>query len=135
MTIWRCSQASAEGYYFATRTAGLEYADIADYEGYYASVFYALLASAGLDMTLEDNSSRGRVDLTVCLDGSMYLFEFKVVDAAPPGSLALPSAAMAQLRERGYADKYRISGRPIPLIAVEFGKETGNVAVFKAAPA
>ena len=109
--------------------------DIADYEGYYASVFYALFASAGLDMTVEDSSSRGRVDLTVRLDGSVYLFEFKVVDPAPPGSSAPQSAAMTQLRERGYADKHRSSGRPIHLIAVEFSKETRNLAVFEAAPA
>ena len=37
--------------------------DIADYEGYYASVFYALFAAAGLDLTVEDSTSRGRVDL------------------------------------------------------------------------
>ncbi len=113
--------------------------DIADYEGYYASVFYALFASAGLDMTVEDSTSRGRVDLTVRLDGSVYLFEFKVVDAAPPGSSpgssASQGAAMAQLRERGYADKYRGAGRPIHLVAVEFSKETRNLAVFEAAPA
>ena len=113
--------------------------DIADYEGYYASVFYALFASAGLDMTVEDSTSRGRVDLTVRLDGGVYLFEFKVVDAAPPGSSpgssASQGAAMAQLRERGYADKHRGAGRPIHLIAVEFSKETRNLAVFEAAPA
>ena len=113
--------------------------DIADYEGYYASVFYALFASAGLDMTVEDSTSRGRVDLTVRLDGSVYLFEFKVVDAAPPGSSPGPpasqGAAMAQLRERGYADKYRGAGQPIHQIAVEFSKETRNLAAFEAAPA
>ena len=113
--------------------------DIADYEGYYASVFYALFASAGLDMTVEDSTSRGRVDLTVRLDGSVYLFEFKVVDAAPPGSSpgssASQGAAMAQLRERGHADKHRGAGRPIHLVAVEFSKETRNLAVFEAAPA
>ena len=109
--------------------------DIADYEGYYASVFYTLFASAGLDMTVEDSSSRGRVDITVRLDGSVYLFEFKVADPAPPGSPAPQSAAMAQLRERGYADKHRSSGRPVHLIAVEFNKETRNLAGFEAAPA
>ena len=113
--------------------------DIADYEGYYASVFYALFASAGLDMTVEDSTSRGRVDLTVRLDGSVYLFEFKVVDAAltgsSPGSSASQGAAMAQLRERGYADKHRSAGRPIHLIAVEFSKETRNLAAFEAGPA
>ncbi len=109
--------------------------DVADYEGYYASVFYALFASAGLDMTVEDSTARGRVDLTVQLGGSVYLFEFKVVGpAAPEGASNRPSPAMAQLRERGYAEKYRGSGHPIHLIGVEFSKETRNLAAFEVAP-
>ena len=109
--------------------------DAADYEGYYASVFYALFASAGLDMTVEDSTARGRVDLTVRLDGSVYLFEFKVVGpAGPEGAPTRTSPAMAQLRERGYAEKHRGSGRPIHLIGIEFSKETRNLAAFEAAP-
>ena len=83
--------------------------DIADYEGYYASVFYALFASAGLDMTVEDSTSRGRVDLTVRLDGSVYLFEFKVVDAAPPGSS--PGPASVARRRDGAATRARLRGQ------------------------
>ena len=108
--------------------------DIADYEGYYASVFYALFVSAGLDPVVEDSTSRGRVDLAVRLDGGVYLFEFKVVEDPPRGGSAR-SAAMAQLRERGYADKYRGAGEPVHLVAVEFGKQTRNLAAFEAAPA
>ena len=40
-------------------------------------------------------------------------------------------AALAQLRERGYADKYRASGEPIHLVRVEFSKETRNVTAFE----
>ena len=108
--------------------------DVADYEGYYASVFYALFAAAGLDLVVEDSTSRGRVDLAVRLDGRVCLFEFKVVDSAPEAA-ARPTAAMAQLRERGYADKYRAADGPVHLIAVEFSRRTRNVAAFEAAPA
>ena len=109
--------------------------DVADYESYYASVFYALFAAAGLDLTVEDSTSRGRVDLAVRLDGRVYLFEFKVVVSAPDGPARRPAAAMAQLRERGYADKYRAADGPVHLIAVEFSRQTRNVAAFEAAPA
>ena len=108
--------------------------DVADYEGYYASVFYALFAAAGLDVVVEDSTGRGRVDLAVRLAGRVCLFEFKVVESAPEAP-ARPSAAMEQLRERGYADKYRAAGGPVHLIAVEFSKRTRNVAAFEAAPA
>ena len=48
------------------------------------------------------------------------------------GAAASPTAALAQLRERGYADKHRASGRPIHLIGVEFSRETRNLASFEA---
>ena len=108
--------------------------DVADYDGCYASVFYALFVSAGLNPTVEDSTSRGRVDLAVRFQGHVYLFEFKVVED-PPRDGAARGAAMAQLRERGYADKYRGAGEPVNLIAVEFSKQTRNLAAFEAAPA
>ena len=98
---------------------------ITDYEGYYASVFYSYFAATGFDITVEDSSNRGRADMTVRFGGNVYLFEFKVVEQATEG------AALAQLKERGYADKYRASGEPIHLIGVEFSKETRNVTAFE----
>ena len=99
--------------------------DIARYEGYYASVFYSYFAALGLDITVEDSTSYGRLDMAVRFNDNVYLFEFKVVEMASEG------AAMAQLKERRYADKYRGSGRPIHLIAVEFSKDARNVASFQ----
>ena len=99
--------------------------DIARYEGYYGSVFYSYFASLGLDITVEDSTSHGRVDMTVRFNENVYLFEFKVVEAASEG------AAMAQLKERRYADKYRDLGQPIHLVAVEFSKDARNVAAFQ----
>ena len=99
---------------------------IANYEGYYASLFYAHFAAAGLDVATEDASSRGRLDMAVRTAGNVYLFEFKVVERTPEGK------AVAQLKERGYADKYRHLGEPIHLVGVEFSSETRNIAAFVA---
>ena len=41
--------------------------------------------------------------------------------------------ALAQLRERGYADKYRGRGEPIHLIGVELSRQTRNVTAFELA--
>ena len=95
--------------------------DIANFEGYYAAVFYAYFAGLGLDVTVEDSTSRGRLDMAVRFNGHVYLFEFKVVELAPEGR------AMAQLKAKGYADKYRHLQQPIHLIAVEFSKASRNV--------
>ena len=101
--------------------------DIADYEGYYASVFYSYFAALGYEITVEESSSHGRLDMAVRAGGQVYLFEFKVVELAPPGS------ALAQLRERDYAAKYRSRGEPIHLIGVEFSRKTRNVTAFEVA--
>ena len=99
--------------------------DIARYEGFYASVFYAYFASLGLDVTVEDSTNRGRTDMALRFNGNVYIFEFKVVEFVGGGS------AMAQLKARGYAEKYRPSGEPVYLIGVEFSKETRNVVAFE----
>ena len=98
--------------------------DIANYEGYYASVFYSYFASLGLDIRVEDSSSHGRLDMAVLFNDHVYLFEFKVVELASAG------AALAQLQERRYADKYRALGQPIYLIGVEFSKDERNLVAF-----
>ena len=103
--------------------------DIANFEGYYASVFYSYFAGLGLNITVEDSSSHGRVDMAVHFNGNIYLFEFKVIEMASEG------AAMAQLKEKGYADKYRDLDQPIHLIAVEFSKNTRNITAFEVAHA
>ena len=98
--------------------------DIARYEGYYASVFYSWFAAAGLDVRVEDSTSRGRLDMAVLFDDQVYLFELKTVGKEPEGT------AMAQLEEKGYADKYRYLGQPIHRVGVEFSREERNVAAF-----
>ena len=98
--------------------------DIASYEGFYASVFYSYFAGLGLDVVVEDSSSHGRLDMAVRFNDNIYLFEFKVLELAPEG------AAIAQLKAKGYADKYRDRSEPIHLIGMEFSKEARNLAAF-----
>ena len=43
--------------------------EIANYEGYYASVFYSYFASVGFDIVVEDSSSQGRLDMAVRFNG------------------------------------------------------------------
>ena len=103
--------------------------DIADYEGYYASVFYSYFAALGLDIVVEDSSSHGRLDMAVRANGHIYLFEFKVAEQSPPGS------ALKQLESKDYAAKYRAAGEPIHLVGVEFSSAARNVTAFEVAHA
>ena len=98
---------------------------IANYEGYCASVFYAYFAALGLDVVPEEASHAGRLDMAVRFNGQVYLFEFKVVEIEPEGR------ALEQIKDRGYADKYRLAGQPIHLIGVEFSREQRRVVGFE----
>lgn len=98
---------------------------ISRYEGYYASVFYSYFAALGLDIILEDATNQGRIDMTVKFQGRIYLFEFKVVELVPDGR------ALQQIKDRGYAEKYRALGQPIVQIGVEFSRVERNVVRFE----
>ncbi|MBK1735436.1 hypothetical protein CKO15_09100 [Halorhodospira abdelmalekii] len=98
---------------------------IAQYEGHYASVFYSHFAALGVDVTVEDASSTGWVDMTVDFDGHLHIFEFKVVEQAPEGK------ALQQLRDKEYTAKYFGHGKPIHLVGFEFSREQRAVVAFE----
>ena len=98
---------------------------IAQYEGHYASVFYSHFAALGVQVTVEDASNYGKVDMVIEFDGHVYLFEFKVVEQLPEGS------ALQQIKDKKYADKYRASGQQIHLIGVEFSREQRQIVAFE----
>jgi hypothetical protein len=97
-----------------------------EYEGYYASVIYAYLASLGAELIAEDVTHRGRIDLTLKIPGRVYLFEFKVIENQPAGA----PGALQQLRERDYAAQYRGLGQPITLVGIEFSQASRNLERF-----
>ena len=99
---------------------------IAQYEGYYASIFYSYFAALGLDIRLEDSTNLGRIDMAVLFNSQVFIFEFKVVELDAQGK------ALQQIRDRGYADKYRAMNQPIHLIGVEFSHIKRNVVGFEA---
>lgn len=79
----------------------------------------------GLDLTPEDATSRGRLDLTLHFNGAVWLFEFKVVELVPEGR------ALQQTKDRGYADKYHALGQPIHAIGIEFSRERWTLVGFE----
>ncbi|WP_037483766.1 ATP-binding protein, partial [Sphaerotilus natans] len=97
---------------------------IAQFEGYWASIFYSHFAALGLDIRVEDTTNKGRIDMTVLACGAVWIFEFKVVELVPEGR------AIAQIRAKGYAEKYRDRGEPVHLIGVEFSRAERNLVAF-----
>ena len=99
---------------------------LSEYEGYYASIFYCYFTALGLDVTPEDTTNHGRIDMTVQMNGRIYIFEFKVVDIDKRSGRALE-----HIKQKGYADKYRGNGAEIYLIGVEFDRNERNIVRFE----
>ncbi len=95
---------------------------IAQYEGYYASVFYSHLAALGLNIIAEDVSHLGQCDLTIFLENRVYLFESKVIKGVEP-----TCEAIQQLIAKDYAAKYRNGKNEIVQIGIEFSRTKRRV--------
>ena len=100
---------------------------ISDFEGYYSNVVYAYFASVGYEVIPEDVTNRGRMDLTVKARTGIWIFEFKVKGLDKSGD----RSPMAQLRERGYAEKYRADGRRVRQVGIVFDPETRNIEAWE----
>ena len=96
--------------------------NIAHFEGYYAAVVHSFLVGMGLDITAEDASSHGYVDLTIQLADYTYVVEFKVVERP-----SATNSALQQIIDRGYARKY--SGN-VYQIGIEFSESERNITGF-----
>ncbi len=96
---------------------------IENYEGYYASVMYAYLASLGFELIAEDTTNHSRIDLTLKLSDKIYIFEIKAVDK--------PTAtALAQIEEREYFLKYQ-GEKTVYTVGIEFCKKQRNICLFE----
>ncbi len=95
--------------------------NILHYEGFYASVVYIYLQSLGIDIIGEDVTNRGRIDLTVKIDGKIYIIEFKVGK----------ENALEQIKQRDYASKYMNEGKDIYLVGINFDEDERNIGGFE----
>ncbi len=99
--------------------------EIDSYEGYYASVIYAYLASLGIDLIAEDITNRGRIDLTILLPDKAYIIEFKVKDGKEEKD------PLQQIKEKKYYEKYLNKVKEIYLIGMTFDKGERNITEYK----
>lgn len=106
--------------------------DLADYEGYYASVLYAFFCSLNAEVIPEDIDNHGQVDMTVKLGEHIYVMEIKVVDGKSDIENKIDgNPALKQIQEKGYADKYRgMDGVTVHEVGLVFSKALRNLIVF-----
>jgi Protein of unknown function (DUF1703)./Predicted AAA-ATPase. len=99
--------------------------DLESYEGFYASIVYALFSGAGFETIAEDTTNKGKVDLTIIYNNKAYIIEFKVVEDQPE------KTALKQIEEKRYYEKYLGKYEEVYLIGIEFGKKDRNIVDFQ----
>lgn len=88
-------------------------------EHFYHALLYTLLTSFGADTRVEEPSAKGRADLTLLMPKAIYVIELKYDDTA--------AAALSQIETKGYAEKYRLDGRPITKVGISFSSKERNI--------
>ena len=94
-------------------------------EKYYQALFYAVFVLIGARTQAECWTNRGRVDAVVETPCGIYVFEFKLNGTA--------EEALAQIKEKGYHEKYLRSGKKVTLAGVAFDSEMRNLSDRKIA--
>ena len=89
-------------------------------EHYYHSLLYTLLVAFGADVRAEDPSAKGRADIVLLMPKGIYVMELKYDGT--------PQEALEQIDRKGYAEKYRLDGRPITKIGISFSSEEHNIS-------
>ncbi|ORU91121.1 MAG: hypothetical protein A6F72_01015 [Cycloclasticus sp. symbiont of Poecilosclerida sp. N] len=95
--------------------------NIANYEGYYASVVFTYFASLGFELIQEDNTNTGRIDLTLKLINKIVIIEFKV---------DIKEAALTQIKQKKYYQKYLNDSRDIFIVGICFDSKAKNITEF-----
>jgi len=89
------------------------------HEHYYQSIVYVVFRLVGLMVNAEVSTNIGYVDAVVETDTLVYVLEFKLHDT--------PEAAIKQIREKRYFERYLDRGKDILLVGAAFDVETRNI--------
>ncbi len=92
----------------------------------YVIAVFSMLYSTGLNVITEDNTSKGRLDLSVIVNKKIvYIIEFKVISKEEEKGISLK-----QIKEKEYFKKY-LNYERIYIIGIEFDKNKRNVINYE----
>ncbi len=107
--------------------------DLARYEAWYASLLQMCFRAIGVDVRAEEASSHGGADMVVETGGQVFILEFKMAETHADIETKMEEA-FTQMRDKGYANRYRDRPAPLHLIAVVCGREARNLLEVRVAP-
>ena len=96
---------------------------IKEAESYYHSLIHLVFHYLGLYTESEVNTNDGRLDCVVKTPTHIYVIEFKLNKSA--------DETMQQIKDKGYAEKYRADPRPKVLVGVNFSSKAKTVEGWK----
>ncbi len=99
---------------------------IKEAESYYHSLIYLVFHYLGLYSESEVNTSDGRLDCVVKTPTHIYVIEFKLNKSA--------EEALQQIKDKGYAEKYRTDARQKVLLGINFSSEQKTVESWQSEP-
>ena len=105
--------------------ASIPYTLFLEEEAYYHSVIYLVLRLLNFQIDSEKLTNVGRIDAVLELDDLIYILEFKMSTA---------EIALQQIRDKGYAHAFQVSGKPIFLVGIAFDKTKRNITDWKSEP-
>ena len=85
--------------------------------------FLAFMVFARAEVVCEEQHALGRPDSVVKTEKAIYIVEFKYAKSA--------DAALAQCRERRYADAYQADGRRVVYVGVNYDPAARTVDAVK----
>ena len=88
-------------------------------EAHFHTLFYLMVSASGLHSHSELLTSIGRIDLAVEFKDRVYIMEFKCGQSA--------KAALDQIKEKKYADRFLHTGRGICLVRINFSPDEKNI--------
>ncbi len=102
------------------------YTENTDYEGHYQSMLYVILSLIGCyDVDIEVRTPRGRVDMVLKTDGTIYLFEIKLNGSA--------KEALEQTDIKNYPERFALYNLPVVKVGVNFSTETRTITDWEIA--
>ena len=106
-------------------------------EHYYHALLYTLLVAFGADVRAEELSAKGRADQTLLMPKGIYVMELKYERlrvGEQSSGIDTVQAALDQIDRKGYAEKYRLDGRPVTKIGISFSSAERNIIDWQAVP-
>ena len=90
--------------------------DNTKYEGHYQQIFYIIFSLLDYYVDVEVSTPRGRVDMVLRTQTTLYILELKLDKSATIG--------MEQINLKNYPERFALCGLPVVKVAVNFDSES-----------